>query len=111
MVLKTKQKYINISKGINILPIRWYNMKKNILHYPNLKTVLDVEKIIKESELPLTRYKILKKLNNKVMKSTLNVIIEYLDSKGIILDGKKGIIWTYYPKQKLNKRIISGLEV
>ena len=41
------------------------NMKQDILHYPNLKTVLEVEEIIKNSEMPLTRYKILQKLKKK----------------------------------------------
>jgi len=84
---------------------------KNILHYPNLKTVLEVENIIKNSELPLTKYKIHQNLKNKVMKSTLNVIIDYLDDRGIIYNGKKGIIWTYQPHKILNKRIKNGLEI
>ncbi|MDD4188367.1 MAG: hypothetical protein PHX04_06435 [Bacilli bacterium] len=86
-------------------------MKKDILHYPNLKTILEVEKIIKESELPLTRYKIIKKLNNKVMKPTLNVIILYLERRGLILDGSKGIVWTFQSKDKLKERVKDGLEV
>lgn len=86
-------------------------MKKKILHYPNLKTVLEVEKIIKESELPLTRYKIIKKLNKKVMKPTLNVIIAYLDKRGLILDGSKGIIWTFQSKDNIKKRVKDGLDV
>lgn len=83
---------------------------KQILHYPNLKTVLLVEKVLKEAEKPLTRYQILKKLNNKVMKQTLNVVIEYLEERGVVLDGKKGVLWTFQPKSKLNKRVLSGLE-
>lgn len=86
-------------------------MKKDILHYPNLKTILEVEKIIKESDLPLTRYKIIKKLNNKVMKPTLNVIILYLERRGLILDGSKGIVWTFQSKDKLKERVKDGLEV
>jgi hypothetical protein len=86
-------------------------MKKDILHYPNLKTILEVEKIIKESELPLTRYKIIKKLNNKVMKPTLNVIILYFERRGLILDGSKGIVWTFQSKDKLKERVKDGLEV
>ncbi len=83
----------------------------NISHYPNLKTVLEVEDIIKKSELPLTRYRILKQLKNKVMKQTLNVIIDYLDNRSVIYDGKKGIIWAYQPGNQLNKRINKGLEI
>jgi hypothetical protein len=85
--------------------------KKNILHYPNLKTVLEVEEVIKNAKLPLTRYQIIKKLKNKIMKQTLNVIIDYLDNKGIIFDSKKGIFWTYQPKEKLDKRIKNGLNL
>jgi hypothetical protein len=85
--------------------------QKDILHYPNLKTVLEVEDIIKQSELPLTRYKIIKKLKNKIMKQTLNVVIDYLDNRGVIYDSKKGIIWTYQPKKELKERIMKGLEV
>jgi hypothetical protein len=84
---------------------------KNILHYPNLKTVLEVEEVIKNAKLPLTRYQIIKKLKNKIMKQTLNVIIDYLDNKGIIFDSKKGIFWTYQPKEKLDKRIKNGLNL
>lgn len=86
-------------------------MKQDILHYPNLKTVLEVEEIIKKAEIPLTRYKIHKKLKNKIMKQTINVVIDYLDDKGIIYDSKKGIFWTYQPKEKLEQRIKNGLKV
>ncbi len=81
-----------------------------ILHYPNLKTVLSVEEVLKEAQYPLTRYQILKKLENKVMKQTLNVVIEYLEARGMVLDGERGIIWTYMPANKLKKRISKGLE-
>lgn len=97
--------------GYKYITCEVINMKQNILHYPNLKTVLEVEEIIKNSEMPLTRYKILKKLKNKIMKQTLNVVISYLDDKGIIYDSKKGIFWTYQSKEKLEKRIKGGLSV
>jgi len=45
------------------------------------------------------------------MKQTLNVVISYLDDKGIIYDSKKGIFWTYQPKDKLEKSIKNGLNV
>lgn len=83
---------------------------KQVLHYPNLKTVLSVEEILKEAQYPMTRYQILKKLENKVMKQTLNVVIAYLEERGLILDGQRGVLWTYMPKKKLKKRIAKGLE-
>ena len=81
-----------------------------IVHYPTLKTVLQVEKVLKEAQLPLTRYQIWKRLKKSVMKQTINVIIEYLEKRGLIVDGEKGIIWTYQPKHILEKRIREGLE-
>jgi len=45
--------------GYKYIICKVINMKQDILHYPNLKTVLEVEEIIKKSEMPLTRCKIL----------------------------------------------------
>lgn len=82
-----------------------------VIHYPTLKTVFQVENVLKEAELPLTRYQIWKRLNKKVMKQTINVIVEYLEERGLIVDGEKGIVWTYQPKKVIEKRIAEGLEV
>ncbi len=45
------------------------------------------------------------------MKPTLNVIILYLERRGLILDGSKGIVWTFQSKDKLKERVKDGLEV
>jgi len=82
-----------------------------VVHYPTLRTVFQVEEVLKEAQLPLTRYQIWKKLNKRVMKQTINVIVEYLEKRGLIIDGEKGIIWTYQPKKIIEKRIAEGLEV
>jgi hypothetical protein len=82
-----------------------------VIHYPNLKTVLAVEGVLKKAQSPITKYQILKRLEKKVMKQTLNTIISYLDERGMIHDGEKGIVWTYQPASQLNKRIAKGLEV
>ncbi|MFH0906369.1 MAG: hypothetical protein V1824_03450 [archaeon] len=87
------------------------NTKLEVLHYPNLKTVLEVEEIIRKSNTPLTRYKILKKINNKIMKQTLNVTLAYLSDKGLIYEGKKGILWTYSTNEQINKLLENGLEL
>ncbi|MFH1425097.1 MAG: hypothetical protein ABIG20_05540 [archaeon] len=80
-------------------------------HYPNLKTILMVEKVLSEAELSLTREQLKKKLPNQVMHQTLNVILEYLEQSGKILDGRKGITWTYNPSPKLEKAIRGGKEL
>ncbi len=82
-----------------------------VLHYPTLKTILMVEEILKEAKEPLTRYEIMKRANNKVMRQTLDTIIDYLEKRGMVLDSEKGIIWTYTPPEKLKRLLRSSVEV
>lgn len=84
---------------------------KEALHYPNLKTVLMVEKVLKNAETTLSREELKEKLPRKVMHQTLNVILEYLEESGKILDGHKGIDWIYNPSPKLAKAIAKAREV
>jgi hypothetical protein len=82
-----------------------------IIHYPNLKTVLMVEDILKKSNNLMTREQLKKELPNKIMHQTLNVILKYLENSGKILDGRKGILWIYNPSPKLDKAINQGVEL
>ncbi|MBI5225154.1 hypothetical protein HY989_04760 [Candidatus Micrarchaeota archaeon] len=82
-----------------------------VLHYPTLKTVLLVEDTLKEAKEPLSRYAIMKRLGNKVMKPTLDLIISYLEERGMVLDSPKGVVWTYSPKESMQKKISRGLEI
>ena len=84
---------------------------KEILHYPNLKTVLMVEKVLKEAETTLTREEIKRQLSTKIMHQTLNTILEYLEKRGLILDGHKGVLWTHNDSPKLQEAIRRGTEV
>jgi hypothetical protein len=84
---------------------------QKIIHYPNLKTVLMVEELLKNANGLMTREKIKKSLPTKVMHQTLNVILNYLESSGKILDGRKGILWIYNPSSKLDKAISEGVEL
>ena len=83
----------------------------NVIHYPSLKTVLMVENTLKEANHLMNREEIKKKLPKKIMHQTLNVILEYLEDSGKILDGRKGILWIYNPSSKLDKAIKGGIEV
>ena len=65
---------------------------EQILHYPNLKTVLMVEEALKEAELAITREELKKRLPTQVMHQTLNVVLEYLEERGLIIDYHKGIL-------------------
>ena len=83
----------------------------DVIHYPNLKTVLMVEDALKNANELMTREALKRKLPTKTMHQTLNVILKYLEDSGKILDGRKGILWTYNPSPKLDKAIREGVEL
>ena len=82
-----------------------------VLHYPTLKTVLLVEELLKEAKEPLSRYELLKRAGNRIMRPTLDVILEYLEKRYMVLDTPNGIIWVYTPKDKMKKLIQESVEV
>ncbi|MBI2151922.1 hypothetical protein HYU21_04310 [Candidatus Woesearchaeota archaeon] len=86
-------------------------MEQEILHYPNLKTVLMVEQVLKEAELAITREELKKRLPTQIMHQTLNVILEYLEEKGLIIDGHKGILWAHSDSPKLREALAQGTEL
>ncbi len=85
--------------------------KLEVIHYPNLKTVLMVEEVLKNANNLMTREQLKKKLPTKIMHQTLNVILEYLEESGKIIDGRKGILWVHNTSQKLDKAIEEGVEL
>ena len=85
--------------------------KTEVIHYPNLKTVLMVEEVLKEANEIMTREQLKKKLPVQIMHQTLNVILRYLEDSGKIIDGRKGILWIYNPSPKLDKAIKEGVEL
>lgn len=82
-----------------------------VIHYPSLKTVLMVEETLKKANKLLTREQLKKKLPKQIMHQTLNIILEYLEKSGKIIDGRKGILWIYNPSLKMDKAIKEGIEV
>ena len=70
-----------------------------------------VEETLKKANHLLTREELKEKLPKKVMHQTLNVILEYLENSGKILDGRKGILWIYNQSSRLNKAINEGMEL
>jgi hypothetical protein len=85
--------------------------ESEIIHYPNLKTVLMVEEVLQKANKPLTREQLKGKMKRQVMHQTLNVILKYLEDSGKIIDGRKGIVWIYNPSPKLDKAIKEGVEL
>jgi len=82
-----------------------------VLHYPTLKTVLMVENILRDAKEPLTRYEIMKRMKNKVMRQSLNIIIQYLNERNMTLDSDKGVLWVYTPKKKLGEWLKDSVEI
>ncbi len=88
--------------------------KKNnkILRYPNLNTVLIVEKILEENrDMPLKISEVKKKLPKQIMHQTLQLILEYLWRSGKIIYGPRGVQWIYSGAPHLNKMFEDTLEV
>ena len=82
-----------------------------IIHYPTLKTILSVEKILREADTLIEREELKRRLPVKIMHQTLNVILQYLEERGMIIDSHKGILWTYHPSPKLQRAIEKGKEL
>ncbi len=82
------------------------------MHYPTLKTILMVEAFLKKHEGDLlSRNQILRGLPKKMDRQTLNTILTYLEASGKILDGSKGIHWTYTPKEEMERLLKDALIV
>jgi hypothetical protein len=86
-------------------------MEEKVIHYPSLKTVLMVEKVLKESDLAITRAELKRRLPKEIMHQTLNLIIKFLEERGMIIDTHKGIVWIYNPSPKIRTAIERGVEV
>jgi hypothetical protein len=76
-----------------------------IHHWPTLKTVLMVEKAIKDADEPLSMEELKRRLRTKVMDQTLRLILAYLEDKGSVLIGEKGIVWIENRSPKFLKLI------
>lgn len=76
---------------------------KQILHYPNLRTVLMVERVLKNAEQIITKKQLNEALENKVMWQTMEVILKYLEESGKVILGKKGILWIYNENPLMRK--------
>lgn len=81
--------------------------KKNILHYPQLDTILMVEGFIKEHSGEYKKRSLWEALPKKMMYQTFCVIFEYLIySNKIALDKEEKIAWIWNPK--LVKKYLSN---
>jgi len=80
-------------------------MFKKPIHYPNLKTILLVERFLQTRKKPVSKNEILRKLPKKIMRPTLNVILEYLELSGKIFISKKGVKWAFEDNKKFERAL------
>lgn len=86
-------------------------LQSQAIHYPNLKTVLMVEDTLQKANKPLSREQLKQCLPVQVMHQTLNIILEYLEKSGKILDSRKGIVWIFNQSEKLEQAIRAGKQL
>jgi hypothetical protein len=87
-----------------------YKIEKAI-HYPNLRTVLMIEKVLRGADVMINREELKRRLPVKIMHQTLNLILDYLEERNMIIDSRKGILWIYNPSPKLKKVIENAREI
>jgi hypothetical protein len=82
-----------------------YNNISDEKHYPTLRTMLMIEDTLKNAELAVSKAKLMRMLPRKVMDSTMNVALDYLEDRGLITTSRKGILWSYNPSPKMARAI------
>ena len=75
----------------------------SVIHYPRLDTVLMVEKVLKDADLAISKNELIRRLPKKVMRQTLILILDYLEEKGMVMEGEKGILWIHNESPKMKK--------
>ncbi|MBI2176012.1 hypothetical protein HYU40_01515 [Candidatus Woesearchaeota archaeon] len=74
-------------------------LKKQILHYPQLDTVLMVEEFIRENSGEYKKRSLWEHLPKKMMYQTFCVVFDYLrDSGKIAVDKESRIGWIWNPE-------------
>lgn len=88
---------------------RLVQVQQEVVHYPTLKTIMAIETVVKNADTAVSRNQILDRLPTKVMRSTLNVALGYLEKRGMVLETKHGFIWTFNPSKRLARAEEKGL--
>ncbi len=78
---------------------------ERIIHSPTLSTVLMVEETLRKQDGPVSIERLKRALPKKVMDQSLRIILAYLEGKGSILIGPKGISWIANDNPKFLKMI------
>jgi len=87
---------------------------RQVLHYPQLDTVLMVENFIKDLDTNMTKKQVWTKLPKKIMYQTFCVILDYLErSNKIVYDRKGNVIWIFNSlnNKKLQETIARSVQL
>ncbi len=76
-----------------------------IIHSPTLKTVLMVEEAMREQDGPVSIEQLKRSMPRMVMDQSLRIILAYLENKGSIIIGPKGISWIANDNPKFLKML------
>jgi hypothetical protein len=76
-----------------------------VIHSPTLSTVLMVEESLRKQDAPTSLEGLKRALPKKVMDQSLRMILAYLENKGSILIGPKGISWIANDKPEFLRMI------
>ena len=82
-------------------------MPETILHYPRLDTVLRVEEVLRKADTAISKSELIRRLPKQIMRQTLLVILDYLEKRGLIMVGNKGVLWIQNDNPKM-KRLIEN---
>lgn len=73
--------------------------KKNILHYPQLNTILRIEEFVKGNSGEYKKKSLWQALPKKMIYQTFCVVFDYLLESGKIAQDKEGwIVWIWNPE-------------
>lgn len=73
-------------------------------HWPNLQTLLMIEKTIKEAEIPPKRTELWRSLPKRPMYQTFKRALAYLDASGkIMVDRNDRVVWIAVDSPKLQE--------
>jgi hypothetical protein len=84
---------------------------ENILHYPQLDSILMVEKIIQEMKDYPTRMELWRALPRKMQYQTFKLILNYLEKSNKIIFEEDKIVWIFPNSKKLNELIREAISV
>jgi len=78
---------------------------ESAIHYPTLRTVMEVENVLKKVGKPMKRAEIRRRMKNRVMHQSLNIILAYLLERGMIVSSSEGFVWIYNSGRKFRNFI------